>query len=237
MRLSNRIGTWWMNPRLSDVKFNVGPPDGVQELIPAHIVVVAPASEVFSAMFLGGFDVPATIDVPDGDPDAFKEMLRFIYTDRAAVTVGNASGLLYLAKKYLMSGLTDLVVRYLWTKIGKVNFSVIYREAVLHEEMRGVWADFIAQYPNDIFLSDDFVELDFDEMRKVALKSLAIDTLTFYRKMLAWAQDECQRRTIDSSATNMRCVLADAFKLIRFVELNPGEFEQGPGCDELLTVH
>lgn len=54
-------------------------------------------------------------------------------------------------------------------------------------------AEFIAKYPNDIFLSDDYVELDFDEMRKVAVKSLAVDTVTFYRKMLGWAQEECQR--------------------------------------------
>ncbi|KAH7691256.1 BTB/POZ domain-containing protein 3-like isoform 3, partial [Aphelenchoides avenae] len=86
--LSSRIGTWWMNPRMADVMFNVGPPGGVQELIPAHILVVAPASEVFNAMFLGSFEVPPTIDVPDGDPDAFKEMLRYIYTDRAVVTIG-----------------------------------------------------------------------------------------------------------------------------------------------------
>ncbi|KAH7704393.1 BTB/POZ domain-containing protein 3-like isoform 1, partial [Aphelenchoides avenae] len=170
----------------------------------------------------------------------------YIYTDRAAVTVGNASGLLYLANKYLLSGLTDLVVGYMKTKIGKVNFSVIYREAVLHEEMRGVWADFIAQYPNDIFLSDDFVEVDFDEMRKVAVKSLAIDTLTFLPENAGIGAGGVPTttvlytqfsRSVDSSATNMRCVLADAFKLIRFVELRPEEFEQGPGCDELLTVH
>ncbi|KAH7706092.1 hypothetical protein AAVH_26682 [Aphelenchoides avenae] len=85
--LRNRIGTWWLNPRMAD-KFNVGPPDGFEPLdsfphgilckkSPAHILVVAPASEVFNAMFLGSFDVPPTIDVLDGDPDAFKEMLRF----------------------------------------------------------------------------------------------------------------------------------------------------------------
>ncbi|KAH7684706.1 Btbd6 protein, partial [Aphelenchoides avenae] len=85
----------------------------VQELIPAHILVVAPASDVFNATLLGSFDVPPTIDVPDGDPDSFKEMLRYIYTDSKVVTVGNASGLLYLAKKYLLSGLIEQVVDHL----------------------------------------------------------------------------------------------------------------------------
>lgn len=54
-------------------------------------------------------------------------------------------------------------------------------------------ADFIAKNPSDLFLSDDFVELDFDEMRKVAVKCLAVDTLTFYRKLLGSPQEECQR--------------------------------------------
>src|SRR4051794_12783088 len=44
-------------------------------------------------------------------------------------------------------------------------------------------------------------------------------------------------RSVEASTENMRCVLADAFKLIRFVELSPEEFEQGPGSEELLTVH
>ncbi|KAH7700757.1 hypothetical protein AAVH_32118, partial [Aphelenchoides avenae] len=35
----------------------------------------------------------------------------------------------------------------------------------------------------------------------------------------------------------MRCVFADAFKLIRFLALTPEEFEQGPGSGKLLTEH
>ncbi|KAH7703140.1 BTB/POZ domain-containing protein 6-A, partial [Aphelenchoides avenae] len=190
--LSNRIGTWLMNPRMADVKFNVGPLDGVQELIPAHILVVAPASEVFDAMLLGGFDVPPTIDVPDGDPDAFKEMLRYVYTDSAVVTVGNASGFLYLANKYMLNRLITKVVDYLKAKISSGNFSAIYRESCVHEEMREVCAEFMTKYPHDILLSDNFVELDFDDMRKVAVKSLDVDTLALYWKLLRWAQEECQ---------------------------------------------
>ncbi|KAH7712979.1 hypothetical protein AAVH_19698, partial [Aphelenchoides avenae] len=44
-------------------------------------------------------------------------------------------------------------------------------------------------------------------------------------------------QSVEVSTTNMRRVLADAFKLISFVTLSPKEFEQGPGNDELLTVH
>ncbi|KAH7700758.1 BTB/POZ domain-containing protein 6-A [Aphelenchoides avenae] len=144
-------------------------------------------------MLLGGFDVPPTIDVPDGDPDAFKEMLRYVYTDSAVITVGNASGLLYLANKYMLNELIVQVVGYLKVNISSGNFSDIYRESWVHEEMREVYMRGVhSKVPARHFLSDNFVELDFDDMRKVAVKSLAVDTLTFYWKLLRWAQEECQ---------------------------------------------
>ena len=55
------------------------------------------------------------------------------------VTVGNACGLLYLAKKYMLDGLVEQVVDYLKAHIDDLDFSAIYREAALHEELREVY--------------------------------------------------------------------------------------------------
>lgn len=57
------------------------------------------------------------------------------------MTVENASDLLYLAKKYLLSGLIEQVVSCLKANIGGLNFLAIYREASLHEEMREVYVN------------------------------------------------------------------------------------------------
>lgn len=38
--------------------------------------ILGVASDVFKAMFRGSFDRPKEVEVPDGDPEAFKVVLR-----------------------------------------------------------------------------------------------------------------------------------------------------------------
>lgn len=46
------------------------------ERIPAIVAMLCAASDVFKTMFIGNFERPAEVDVPDADPDTFKIMLR-----------------------------------------------------------------------------------------------------------------------------------------------------------------
>lgn len=44
--------------------------------IPAIVAILCAASDVFNAMFVGEFERPTDVPVPDAEPEAFKVMLR-----------------------------------------------------------------------------------------------------------------------------------------------------------------
>ena len=47
--------------------------------------------------------------IKDAEENSFKEFPRFLYTDYSKITPENAVCVLYLAKKYLISSLTEML--------------------------------------------------------------------------------------------------------------------------------
>ncbi|KAJ8871017.1 hypothetical protein PR048_027320 [Dryococelus australis] len=98
----------------TDIKFLVGVQPNV-EIVEAHRVVIAAANPVFEAMSFGGLaEGKGLVKVPDVSPAAFKVMLQHMYTDVAKFkTVEVACDVLQVARKYLLTQLTDDCSSYL----------------------------------------------------------------------------------------------------------------------------
>ena len=93
------------NELMSDVSFTCGES---RRIFHAHKYVLATSSAVFFAMFYG--EIPPRefpIHIEDAEEESFKEFLRFLCTDDCKITAENAVGVLYLAKKYLISSLAE----------------------------------------------------------------------------------------------------------------------------------
>lgn len=68
----------------SDCKFIVGQ-EPHQQTLEAHKLFLAMSSPVFEAMFFGGIpEKNDVIPIRDVQPEAFKAMLEYIYTDRSS---------------------------------------------------------------------------------------------------------------------------------------------------------
>lgn len=72
-----RNAVMYNNPLMSDVQFEVGTAPN-QQKIPAHKYILATGSSVFFAMFYGGLaDGQDAIEIPDVEPQAFLNLLRY----------------------------------------------------------------------------------------------------------------------------------------------------------------
>jgi len=105
---------------LSDITFTVGGTD-----FPAHRVILSARSEVFRAMLKAG-GVEATtgqISIPDIDPVAFKQLLRFIYTDEveAGAMEAMADHLYIASTKYQLERLQVMSGLYLSKTLSTTN--------------------------------------------------------------------------------------------------------------------
>ncbi|KAJ2944476.1 hypothetical protein O0L34_g3822 [Tuta absoluta] len=124
-----RSGQW------SDCSFLVGS-EPHQVAVSGHKLILAMASPVFEAMFFGGMaERNEPIPILDVQPDAFKALLEYIYTDNIVITsFDKACELCYGAKKYMLPHLVKECTRYLWSDLYPRNACRAYEFARLFEE-------------------------------------------------------------------------------------------------------
>ena len=120
------------NELMSDVSFTCGES---RRIFHAHKYVLATSSAVFFAMFYG--EIPPKefpIRIEDAEEESFKEFLRFLYTDDCKITAENAIGVLYLAKKYLISSLAEKCCEILEASIKPENVFAVLEQAIQFDE-------------------------------------------------------------------------------------------------------
>ncbi|CAB3990760.1 BTB POZ domain-containing 6-like, partial [Paramuricea clavata] len=120
------------NELMSDVSFTCGESS---RIFHAHKYVLATSSAVFFAMFYGDLaQKESPICLPDADEESFKEFLCYLYTDDCKITAENAIGVMYLAKKYLMSSLTKKCCKVLEGSIKPNNVFLVLEQAIQFDE-------------------------------------------------------------------------------------------------------
>ena len=101
--ISSRTGFLFNNELLSDVKFvvlkyNERRNKRCRMEIPAHKFILSISSPVFFKMFHGEMaDTSDSIDLPDCEHEGLLEMLRYMYTDTANLSVDNVMQVMYLS--------------------------------------------------------------------------------------------------------------------------------------------
>ncbi|XP_065073340.1 uncharacterized protein LOC135697520 [Ochlerotatus camptorhynchus] len=93
------------NAHLADIRFKVGQ---CGELIYAHKLIIAMASEVFYTQFYRGFaesqcdTLTNPVAIDDIEPAPFLELLRYIYCREVNILPGNMLDLYYASEKYML---------------------------------------------------------------------------------------------------------------------------------------
>lgn len=160
-----RLERLLFSEHMSDVVFEVG--TSSKELIHAHKVILTLASEVFFAQFNGNFaesnqdNRAKPIVVPDIKPAAFREVMRYIYTEKFNITGTNAIDLFYAAQKYMMNTLKEKCESFLKTPGNetKVLEAIDSNTKYGLTEMNQLCLRLIQENPILYFNSDDFISL------------------------------------------------------------------------------
>lgn len=124
-----KTGQW------ADCHFLVGA-EPHQTLMPGHKLLLAMASPVFDAMFNGGLpEKNDPIPILDVQPDAFRALLEYIYTDTITIpSMDKACELCYVAKKYMLPYVVERCTQFLWSDLSAKNVCRAYEFALLFEE-------------------------------------------------------------------------------------------------------
>lgn len=227
------------NSQWSDCQFLVGIPPN-QEIVAAHKLFLAMSSPVFETMFFGSMpEEKNSIRIPEVQIEAFKALLKFVYTDELALTRFEvAPDLYYCAKKYMLPELSTKCKIYIQNNLSpervcKVyEFSEFFEEAELKEQCLKMMQTETKKILTDSSWEDAqlaTVSVLFQQ------NILAIDSeLELYDALLVWAKAECERKNLPCDQKSMRSVSADLITKIRFLTLTPKQFADGPGKADIL---
>ena len=227
MSMAERLAFLFNNETLSDVKFVVGR-GTAQQRIPAHKFILSIGSAVFNAMFNGSMATNATeIDLPDVEPAAFMFLLKFLYTDEAHIGPDTVMTTLYTAKKYAVPALECQCVDFLKRNLNAENAFMLLSQARLFDEQQlaDLCLETIDKCTTEAINAEGFVDIDLETLCSVLRRdTLSIRECKLFQAIVRWADAECQRQQIASTADNKRQVLGDATAMIRFPLMSVEEF-------------
>ncbi|XP_055350018.1 BTB/POZ domain-containing protein 3-like [Paramacrobiotus metropolitanus] len=229
---------------MSDVQFAVGRDYGAVKIFPAHKLLMGLRSAVFHVMFYGSLPdkCSAPIDIPDAHPDAFANMLSYIYTDMVTnLTHDNVFDTLKCADKYDLPLLVAMCTNVVLDTLNLNNCLQILDNAVLYAgpapKILEKCLALIDQSPLTIWQSDQFCEIGQEALQAI----LKRDTLTANEDTICsavgrWATKMCTLRNMDATFANRREALGQAFFLIRFPLLTDAQLLDEPVKSGLLLL-
>ena len=226
------------NELMSDVSFTCGESS---RIFHAHKYVLATSSAVFFAMFYGDLaQKESPIRLSDADEESFKEFLCYLYTDDCKITAENAIGVVYLAKKYLMSSLTKKCCKVLEGSIKPDNVFLVLEQAIQFDEQKleaKCW-DIISKKTQECINSEAFCNVGSHTLNAL-LKSetLTVTEVELFKAVLRWADSECTRQgiNVEEDKTARRRVLGDSVYEIRFLEMSQEDFAKYVSSTGILT--
>ncbi|KAE9554159.1 hypothetical protein FO519_002639 [Halicephalobus sp. NKZ332] len=229
---AGKLGFLYENQVNSDITFNVS-----GTILTAHKFVLSICSAVFEAMFSGNWATEKVVEVPDIDPDVFREMLKFAYTDSVSLNSEIVMQVLYAARKYQIRTLEYLCIEYLGGNLVPQNALVLLDQARKFEIpfLEELCLQLIDQSTTDVVESESFTNVSKETLLLIVVRdSLKINELVLFNAIIKWGTSEAARGELEPTSENLKTILSDVIKHIRFPLMNQEEFAKNVVPSKLL---
>ncbi|XP_055347385.1 BTB/POZ domain-containing protein 6-like isoform X1 [Paramacrobiotus metropolitanus] len=158
----------------SDVQFTVGRCFGPVKAFDVHKHVLCQRSPVFYTMFYGSLpEKRQVIDIPDVLPDAFANMLSFLYTDTVDLRVDVVIQTLLCADKYEVPLLVDKCCEFVSTQLNTENCLIFLKNGVERraEKIAESCLQFIDRSADDVIALGDFAAVGKEMLEMILLRN------------------------------------------------------------------
>ncbi|XP_055349998.1 BTB/POZ domain-containing protein 6-B-like isoform X2 [Paramacrobiotus metropolitanus] len=242
-KIINCIENSLVCPDMSDVQFAVGRDYGEEKHFSAHKIILSVRSDVFHQMFYGTLPEKCTapIDIPDILPDAFANMLSYMYTDAVeCLNEDNAFHTLGCADKYDMPLLVELCVAFILNQLNTDNCLANLESAMFWGTPKIVenCLRLVDASAEKALQSKEFLELGQDSLIAILKRdTFYAEEDKIYAAIEKWAVHACARNSLVPSPANGRQMLGAALYLIRFPLLTDNQLRNGPAETGLLLLN
>ena len=223
--LTQRNKRMYNNSLMSDVNFIVKDTETQKKVsIPAHKYVLSIGSPVFYKMFYGDLaERSNSVELVDADSESLLELLRFLYSDEANLTASCVLRVMYLAEKYMVTGLLDECVEFLKNEIDAENaFDVLtqckcFRDT---EELQQRCWSIVDLQTRQCLQSNNFLRSSEGILDALLRRdTLNIDEHELFQAVLSWGEAKCKMLSLEPNPQNIKQLLGDAISHIRFTSI------------------
>ncbi|XP_055334335.1 BTB/POZ domain-containing protein 6-like isoform X2 [Paramacrobiotus metropolitanus] len=246
--ISSRIKASLTSGMLSDVSFTVGRQHGEVKTFPAHKYILGISSEVFRTMFYGswaGIGDQSVVDIPEIHPDAFANMLSYMYTDRVEnLNAENVFPTMYCADKYDLPSLVDLCWDLVRSQLNTDTCAMFLDSALCFgpADIVNRCLDVVDASTDDVLQSEHFSDISQNTLMTILLQAARnrrnrrATANVVYAAVEKWAVAACQDKGLEPSGANRREVLGAALNFVPFTMLTGPELSNGPAQTGLLLA-
>ncbi|XP_055353467.1 BTB/POZ domain-containing protein 6-A-like [Paramacrobiotus metropolitanus] len=242
-QITNRYQNALASSDLTDVEFAVGRQCGEVKKIRAHRLILSLGSDVFHTMFNGSLAErgDAAIDIPDIPPDAFTNMLNYIYTGSVDdIKQGNALQTVYCAEKYDLPWLSELCTDFVLDQV-KPDNCLMYLENALRwtpncdHVLDKCW-DVVDASTEAVLESGHFTKINQTQLEMLLRRgTLSAKENAVYLAVERWATAACDRKNVDHKSSNRRRMLGPTLSFVRFPLMTDAQLVDGPIQSGLLN--
>lgn len=193
--------------------------------IPAHRIIVAPASSVLADMIGQTVNGNYLIEIDDLSHNSFMEILRYIYTDFLQITMDNAISTMNAARKYKLHYLEEKCINTIAAEIKADNVCTYFNNCTEDNVIVERCLKLIRAETRPVLQSESFLTLTNEKMIKLLqIEGLNATEKDLYEAALKWAENACALSGVECSASNKRKMLNNGELLIRFPTMDINTF-------------
>lgn len=212
----------YLNDKIADIFFLFDTNKG-KVRIPAHKVILAGGSDVFTAMFFSDLQEKGDVKVVDASIESFKEFLQFFYLDKVTLSFDNVTDIMNLANKYMVPECSNICDEFL-KDLPIKDVCFIYELALTFS--RNDLVKFCDQEirinAEEVLASDGFQQCSLNVLRRILkLNYLECHEIDVFNACMKWASYACEKANEDPSMmSNRRKQLGDCLRLIQISLMN-----------------
>lgn len=214
--------------RFTDVTFEVE-----NHYVPAHRFILAQSSSILAQILKGCYNQSQPIKIPDVRIHIFYEMLRYMYTNGAAVSEYNAVELMQAADAFDIPGLSAYCKSFIMNNISVTNackyFDGLYKgqnyRSFTRELLPCVLQSFAANNYSEEFINVNIKTLQF-LVHYISHNGLLDNNSAqiqykLFKKVIGWAKNNCLTNLLPVSNRHIRRVLQGTERMINYNVMGP----------------
>lgn len=201
--------------------------------IEAHKFLLALRSPVFNLMFYSPISSKTDcFHEPEVDPDAFRSVLEYIYTDEIVEDLNSFSSIYRVADRFLVTSLCERLLAYLNSILTIERSILIYDEYVKLDFLKeNVASDLktmftmINFYSYPILSSQNFLQISLESILELLESEfLTINEIDLFSCIVKWIRENLRQQQKEVNLPNQIEIFSIFKHLIRFPIMSEREF-------------